>query len=159
MRKCNIILLFICSFVLLGVIAGLFVSHRKIKSVEATLFVNGSENGTKVQIYSYYSELPLVEVLGELGGVISWTNENEARMALNGKVYILNLKECAFYDECDKHNLLIPAPGTTTFSCTALTDEIMLDDNTLQSVLFLMGISSTIQNSIDERRVYIRILE
>lgn len=155
MRKCNLIFLSFIFLSLLGLTACFLLSHNANQSVEAMLIVNGRMTGTKVHIYEDHSELPLVEVLRELGGIIDWSSSDVARITLKDKVYTLNLKDCLLCEEGGSANLLVPAPGSHTFSCVASTDEIILDDNTLKSVLFLMEASIFVQNSIDERRVYV----
>lgn len=144
-------------------IIGVHAVRNRIETVDAELFVNGEETGIHVQISSsdtrIYSMLPLIAVMQELGSDVEWMDSNQATVDFRGVTFLLNLEEHTFFKEGTDSNLLIPAPGSTTFSCTVQESEIMLDDNTLHSVLTLMRIPAYIHNRPEERQVYIIITE
>ena len=149
---------FICTavcFFLILMMGGsiMFLFHSLPKS--ALLTMNGAVIAQEnVTIRSNYTELPLTEVMKSLGMDVNWLDKSTARITYNDKKYTLNLTNITLLEDGQNHNLLLPAPGGKRHY-TVLDKELILDSNTIKSVMYLMGIHLKID--IDQKEQIVTI--
>lgn len=131
------------------------------KKDQNELVINGSEiKDAEIRIYyledQIHSDLPIIAVLKALGYSPEWIN-SDAVFEIRGKKYILSLSEKKFYqqEKGPKVNYLLPPPGSDSFVCEIIGDDLLVDDSTVWSVLYLSGLSVDIHIDIDNRTVYI----
>lgn len=141
---CFVILVAVCLLLL-----------REPSPVHGKLIVNGTEITEKnVFLYSDCTQLPLTAVLKGLGMSVNWFDENRAEVAYKNKKYTLNLSEFSLIENETNENVLLAPPGGKPIYKT-LEKELILDDNTTKSVLFLMKIDVSIQVDRNTNTVYI----
>ena len=101
------------------------------------LMVNGVKAiDDKVQIKSNYAMLPLTTVMKNLDMTVNWIDENTAEIIYKDNTFLLDISDVALFDLKQKDtNLLMPAPGGSR-RYSVLDNEILIDSNTLKSVLF-----------------------
>ena len=129
----------VCVFLVLligGSIMFLFKSSPKSGLLKMNGVVIAREN---VTIYSDYTELPLIEVMKSLDMDVNWLDKNTAVIMYDGKKYTLNLINVTLFEDGQDRNLLLPPPGGKRHY-TVLEEELVLDSNTVKSVMYLMGI-------------------
>lgn len=162
MKKKLILILSGCLLLVAG-IAGAIVllgkpAPENCTPESGTLYVNGREiTSENVTIYSNYADLPLTEVMKALEISVEWIDKSTAEITCNSKEYILNLVEVTLTDYGRDNNFLIPAPGDRTFHCTVLEKELVLDDNTVHSIMYAM--ENNISISIDHEKSIVYVTE
>jgi hypothetical protein len=155
---CSLILLligfssvFLCVYIVKG--------EDIAKSSKGSLIINGeyitSEN---VNIYykpDYsYSELPLVAVLKGLGANVEWISNVTAYISYNDVFFELDLLKISFNEKGDSFNYITPTPGGQMI-CEVLEKELLLDSNTIKSIVYLIGINIFYNIDHAESIVYI----
>ena len=101
-----------------------------------------------------YADLPLTEVLKNLGMTVDWVDDDTAEITYSDKKYALNLSEVSLVEFEQDFNLLLPPPEGNR-SCKILDGELILDSNTIKSALYQMGEKINIDIDRNELVVYI----
>ena len=146
----------VCIFLILVLgISVLFIFKSIPKS--GLLKINGvgiTQENVTIHRWPHYAELPLTEVMNSLGMEVSWIDNNVAKVTYKTKKYTLNTSEISLIEDGDSFNLLFPPPGGNRIS-TVLEKELILDDNTVESAMYLIGIKLWIRIDHKEQVVYI----
>lgn len=154
-------------FTLLIICGGVFLfmwnRNKKdpVPSQSGTLVVN---NGTAITEYvvihfkenANYADLPVTEVLKNLGMTVNWVDSDTAEVVSNDKKYTLNLPKVSLVEFGQDFNLLLPTPGGIR-SYKILGQELILDSNTIKSALYQMG--EKINIDIDHNKLIINIIK
>ena len=120
------------------------------------LKMNGVNITSKnVMIHRNYAELPLTEVMKNLGMNIYWIDRTTAEITYKDKLYTLNLSEVSLTEVGQNSNILLPPPGGNR-CYTVLEKELILDSNTIKSTLYQMGIKINIDINRKEQIVTLR---
>jgi hypothetical protein len=152
------ILVSTCGLLLMIATAGVLIYIIKTTTKAGTLYVNGNEiTSENVTIHSNYADLPFTEVLRGLGINIEWVDNNTAELTCNGQKYTLDLDEASLTDYGCVNNFLIPAPGSTTFNYTVLEKELVIDSNTIHSIMYAM--ENNVSISIDQKKSIVYVTE
>ena len=173
--KKQTVLCLIASLLLIIIIGGIFLFKwnrnkedppssqipNQPSSQNGTLVVN---NGTAItenvvihfKENSNYADLPFTEVLKALGFNVEWMNDNVADMTYNDIKLRLDLEEASLTKEGFNSNLIIPPPGSRTFNYKVLDNELILDSNTIHSILYTIR---KIHISIDSENLIVYITE
>lgn len=106
-------------------------------------------------IHRNYAELPLTEVMKNLGMNIYWIDRTTAEITYKDKLYTLNLSEVSLTEVGQNSNILLPPPGGNR-CYTVLEKELILDSNTIKSTLYQMGIKINIDINRKEQIVTLR---
>ena len=124
------------------------------------MIVNGvAVKNDVVKIYALddevWAELPFVATIESLGYSPNWIDQDSASVEISGKTFYLSLTEKIFYreDEGPSINLLLPPPGSNRFLCERVENELVIDDRTLWSALYLSGIDVIIQIDVHDKIV------
>ena len=83
-----------------------------------------------------YADLPLTEVMKNLGMTVTWVDSNTADITYNDKKYVLNLSEASLVEDGKTGNYIIPPPGSKTFGYKVLENELILDSVTVFCILY-----------------------
>lgn len=147
-------------FVIISVLIFIYYSSsRKNFSVTGKININGEDIAKKtatIYIHKKYAVLPLTEVFKGLGYSVEWMNNNTAYIVVDENRYILELNgEASLKKDSDDCNLIIPPPGSTTFYSQIIENELILDSDTIRSILFFMGKLIYINIDYDSAVVYI----
>ena len=154
MNRTKILLMAVLILLLIGaVVIILLVNSNKY----GILMVNGVKvTNDEVQIKSDYAMLPLTAVMKGLDMTVNWFDENTAEVVYNDNTFLLNISDVSLFDSKHKNtNLLMPAPGGSR-RYSVLDNEILIDSNTLKSVLFQMKINVNV--SIDHSKGILDLL-
>lgn len=89
-------------------------------------------------IHSNYAELPLIEIMHSLGMRVDWVDKSTAEITYEETRYTLNLSKVELIEVGQNFNLLLPPPGGNRFY-TVLDKELVLDSNTIKSVMYQIG--------------------
>ena len=144
----------VCIFLIL-LIGGIVLFLINDLPKRGVLKMNGVDiTRENVIIHSNYAELPLVDIMKRLGMKVDWVDKSTAEITYKDKKYILNLSEVSLVEIGQNFNLLLPPPGGNRFY-TVLEKELILDSNTIQSAMYLMGIKMNIDINRKEQTVYI----
>jgi hypothetical protein len=90
-----------------------------------------------------------------MGFDVQWENDNVANFNGYGKTLVLNVSQMSLIDVDSSHNLITPAPGSRNYYCQAASKDIILDDNTVKSIMTLLGIDIRIDVDTSQTAVYI----
>lgn len=150
----------ICSALVLGVTimsACFFSCQKATTSMQGDLVVNGEivcQNN--IDIYkNNVAHIPLVKVMQAMGFDVQWENDNVANINGYGKTLVLNVSQMSLIDVDSSHNLITPAPGSRNYYCQAASKDIIIDDNTVKSIMTLLGIDIRIDTNLSKSIVYI----
>lgn len=158
MKKYVLICLIV--FIVIGGVASMLYLIKSVSKVEVhgTLFINEKVITDKyVIIHQKYAEIPLIEVLQNSGFDIVWVDNTTAEAIYQGEKYIIDLKEKSFLREGKNDNLITPTPGGNTFSCKIVESNIILDSNTVKSIMFRIGRNLSVIVDYSKSEVYINI--
>ena len=135
----------------------LIVHHNSITPKHGDLVVNGEivcQND--IDIYkNNVAHIPLVKVMQAMGFDIQWENDNVANINGYGKTLVLNVSQMSLIDADSSHNLITPAPGSRNFYCQTASKDIVIDDNTVKSIMTLLEIDIRIDVNLSQAAVYI----
>ena len=110
---------------------------------------------TEVTIYSEYVDLPLIKIFNCLGYNVQWIDDDVMYIITDEEKYILELKDKAsLKKDGDNFNLISPVPGSTSFHSEIVENEVILDSDTVNCILFFMGKSMCIDVDYDNAVVY-----
>lgn len=107
------------------------------------------------KIYNNYADIPFLAVMKSMGANVRQQNETQFLVSFKNKVYTLDIQSCALYiDESTKENLFNKVDGGTFFKYS-VTNDVMVDNTTLGSVLYDMGQKVSVE--IDSNNSYVLI--
>ena len=112
-----------------------------------TLIVDGvaiSEKGYSVEVpedegYDYLL-LPLTSILEAFGAEVQWEEKNIAIIVFDEKTYILDARRVSFVDQESGMEYIELAPGQVGIFHKQITNELLLDHDTLATITLRMGI-------------------
>ena len=156
--KKKLILILTCCLLIIAGVGGALLYIEKSTPKNGTLYVNDKEiTSENVKIYSNYADLPLTEVMKALGMTVEWVDNSTADITYNDQEYTLDLAEVTLIHYGYDINFIMPAPGSTTFHYTVIAKEVVLDDNTIHSIMYSM--KSDISISIDHKKSIVYVTE
>ncbi len=143
----------ICATLLL--IVGGFLLLRQDSPKAGKLKVDGvAITEEAVTLYPDYAMLPLIAVMESLDMDVVWLDSQRAEVICTDKNYILDLSAVTLAPMDEKTNLLLPPPGGERVY-TVLDQELLLDDNTVKSMLYLMGLAVNIRIDYEDGVAYL----
>lgn len=146
--KNNIIWLIAC--ILLLLIGGTVLFMFRDSTKDGMLNVNGVDvTNQNVAIRYNYAELPLTEVMKSLGMKVELLDNGTAEIEYEEKSYILDPQNVSLVEIKQNINLLLPPPGGKRFF-KVFDKELILDSNTIKSVLHQMGLKIKIDINRDD---------
>ena len=155
-----LIIILMCVFVFRACNTTQVVDDSEEKN--AVLMVNGETiESAYVSLYSFENqaraELPFMTVMKALGFSPVWIDDDTVSYEIDNETYILLRKEMTLYNakKGKSINLLLPPPGSEGCICDEIDDEIIADDETIWSALYLMGIKSKFM--IDTKQNVVKI--
>ena len=101
-----------------------------------------------------YADLPLIEVLLGIGMSVDWVDDNIAYITYKDKKYVMNLAEASIIENGKSFNLISPPPGGKR-SCKVIDRELLLDSDTFQSFIYLIGETISICFSQNESVIHL----
>lgn len=120
---------------------------ERMISNECRIIVNGNILNCPGYIFKEedvaFVLIPLVNVLEELGGLVSWTSENKARISINNETLVLDMTKGTLLTE-KGFNILLLAPGSEHGKMHMIINGVFYIDN--DSALLLLR--SFLQTSI-----------
>ena len=133
--------------------------HKEIPEQRGILIINNKTNVTENIVIHFeknanYADLPLTEVIKNLGMTVDWIDKNTAEIVCKDKKYSLNLSKVSLVEFEQNYNLLSPVPGGKR-SYEILDKELILDSCTMKSALHQMGVKVDIVIDYNELIVYI----
>ncbi len=154
----KLILILSCCLLLIIGVGGTLLYFEKSTPKNGTLYVNGNEiTSENVTIYRNYADLPLTEVMIALGMDVKWVDDSTAEITCNDQEYTLDLTEVTLMKYGYDTNIIIPPPGSTTFHYIVLGKEVVLDDNTVHSIMYAM--KNNISINIDREKSIVYVAE
>ncbi len=122
-----------------------------------TVYVNGEViNGLPVFISSTNIRLPFVQTVEVLGINVEKQSES-IYVRNNSDTYVLCFSPgISFVQQGDTDNLMIAPPGTSSYYCKYELGDVFLDSDTLDGVLYRMGVDIDI--SVDHTSSTIAIV-
>ena len=116
-------------------------STEEINMTYWVVYVNGSNMGKlPILISSRNVRLPFVQIVDALGMIIENTNE-AIYIKNNSDTYVLcHSPSVSLIKQGDTDNLMIPPPGTFSYYCRYELGDVFLDIDTLDEILYRMGI-------------------
>lgn len=122
-----------------------FMFGRCSKKNEFVIAVNDKEIRHRlIQLNHNYATIPLFETLVACGISIEWANQNQAILSAENNTMIFELDEMQLVAEQNGNNYLLPPPGCSYHCCEYVDGVLIVDDATLHSVLFQLGIKTEI---------------
>lgn len=104
-----------------------------------SLTIEGKESDIKTKVYSKSADIPLLATLKEFGAEVK-EGSRYSKMKIGGKTYYIDLEKPNLYTPLKKkQNLLYQINGGRTF-VYAEDGDIMVDDATLNYILYEMGV-------------------
>jgi len=137
------------------------VKEVPVPSQNGTLIINNGAAITENVVIHFkesymYADLPFTEVMKELGMTVDWLDSDVAEITYNDEKYILNLAEVSLVKDGSDSNILIPPPGCRIFDYKVLDKELILDSDTIHSILYTIR---KINVSIDREKLIVYITE
>lgn len=121
---------------LLIVVVSVTILVDKPVFMKSSLLVNGKEiTNENVIIHNEYVA-PFLKVLNSLGADIKWLGNNNVKITLHDKKYILNFDDLTLIEEGKTANLLV-IPPEIYYHFTL--DDILIDSRTLLDILGRIG--------------------
>ncbi len=105
------------------------------KGTSGSLVVDGKVTSTHVTVYPEYATLPLCDVISALGFELSRDGTDRASFLCNDVKYEICISEKTLTREGSNENHLICAPGNTYYVCCVTDGDLVIDSNTLHSLL------------------------
>ncbi len=135
------------------------IVHKGTPEQKGTLIVNNKTVVTENIVIHFkknanYADLPLIEVMKNLGMTVDWIDENTAEIVCEDKNYVINLSKVSLVEFEQNYNLLSPPPGGER-SYEILDKELILDSCTMKSALNQMGVKIEVVIDYTEFVVYI----
>lgn len=138
--KCRIIIFLSIGFLCIMVIGSYFL-FAKQKSKEAVIKIDDKViSGEQVQVSWNYATMPMFKVLEAYDVSIEWLDENNASISYDNVTLSLSLIRMELIDKRSGHDCFLPLPDCTYYYCEYLDDEIILDNETMYYILFMLGI-------------------
>lgn len=131
--------------------------YEKYCCRDASFMVDGQYITTNIPVKMYYgyADIPLTVTLEALGAQIVKEDNMSISIIIKEKKYYLNIKNALLYeDNIADVNLLYQIDGGPIFVYKN-NQEIMVDSNTLSSVLYQMGVFVTIKCDAENEKVII----
>ena len=95
--------------------------------------------GDNVKLYESCLEVPLVEIMQNLGVDFEWEDMYTAKVFLDDKKYVLDLSKETLTEEGESFNYLSVPPGSKHYSCKTADKELFLDYSTFMVVVRKLG--------------------
>lgn len=114
--------------------------------VSGVVDINGETvDDLPVNVGSKSARLPFLRTVKELGMVVEEKEDGVVHVINDNDIYVLNYsKDISFVKQGDTDNLMIPVPGSDSYYCKYKLNDIIIDCETLNSVLHLMGVNINI---------------
>lgn len=126
-----------------GITGCLVVNHAEVKNAQVT-------------VYPGEAELPFVQVLEHLGYQIEYIDCNNLVVEKDNRVFFLDLNKMNLTENGGEGmNLLSSPPGNSYFFRKQIKNDIVIDINTLNATMYLMG--NSINFTIDYENACVRI--
>lgn len=121
------------------------------------VYVNGAViDGLPISISSKNVRLPFVQTVDALGMIVEKQSE-AIYIKTDGDTYVLrHSPTVSFVRQGDTDNLMIATPGTSSYYCRYELGDVFLDSDTLDEVLYRMGVDIDI--SVDYESSTISII-
>ena len=150
------------SLLMIVALAILIISCTTKHESSGRLIVDGIQiNDSNVLICSYdqapVAHLPLISILKALGNEPQWIDDDTAEFEINGRTYQLLLDKKTLSEKNGNNhiNLLLPPPGAEYCFCEREKNEIVADDQTIWSALYLLQINVKIRINSQSNTVFI----
>ena len=106
-----------------------------------------------------YVQVPLLVVLKEIGCEVRFDSSRLVLITYKEKSFVLNFDDKLLSEDGNNNNLLIVPPGSDTYICVFTTNEVLIDDCTLKSLFFLMGVPYSIDIDYSAHKIVLSCLE
>ena len=103
---------------------------------KASLVINGEtiRNGN-VEIYHEYATLPMLLIIEKCGASVNYLDDKNVEISYNNTVLTLSLPEKSLIEHEFGNELLTPVPGSSSFHCLVIDNDVILDNDTLCVIL------------------------
>ena len=150
-----------CGIIVILLFGGVFlIVHKrgvqKETYINATVVVDGKVLVNRnAKIFGDHVELPLIDILSGIGYSVKWVDTTTAILCNGDRNIRISLEKRQVVDLNNNENILYFPAGKMYFCCYPVCDDLLLDEVTLRTLLFTMGIEVDIH--IDAERAEIQI--
>lgn len=120
-------------------------------------------NGETIEGYDVFESptsvrLPFLKIVQALGMVVEEKEKGCIWVTNDNIIYVLDCsKNISFASQGTEDNLMIPVPGSSSYYCAYELNDVILDFETLDAVLYQMGVDIDI--SIDYKNYSVNIIK
>lgn len=135
-----------CGIIVILLFGGAFlIVHKrwtqKETYINATVAVDGKALVTRnAKICGDHVELPLIAILSGIGYSVKWDDATTAILCNGNRNISISLEKQQVVDLQNNENILYFPAGKMYLCCYSVCDDLMLDEVTLRTLLFTMGI-------------------
>jgi len=90
------------------------------------------------------AELPLIEIIKEIGAQINWQDEMIANIVYDNKKYVLYTNLNSMYEEGNERNLIAPPPGTQNACFKFVQDQYIVGSSSIRYLMEKWGFNINI---------------
>lgn len=136
--------------------------EHEMYMANSPVYIDGKiANNLSAFIDSTNAKLPFITTVKALGMEVEMISDEIVHIIYNSDTFILNFSPdipdiILVKQGNEDDNLMIPPPGTSSYYCNYESADVILDDETLSGVLYLMGIS--VHVSVDNTNNQVNII-